>query len=62
MRRTEKKLMLLNRSAISTAVLLALYGGSFGAAHAQEGADSAATASAASNAPRWEPAGNLLPY
>jgi iron complex outermembrane receptor protein len=47
MRLTEKKLMLLNRSAISTAVLLALYGGSIGAAHAQEGTDtgSAATAS-----------------
>jgi iron complex outermembrane receptor protein len=44
MRRTEKKLMLLNRSAISTAVLLALYGASVGVAHAQEGADSGSAA------------------
>jgi iron complex outermembrane receptor protein len=52
MRRTEKKQMLLNRSAISTAVLMAIYGASIGAAHAQEGADtgSAATATAAPSA------------
>jgi iron complex outermembrane receptor protein len=51
MRRTENKLMLLNRSALSTAVLLALYGGSFGAAHAQEGADSAAVTATAAATP-----------
>jgi len=45
MRLTEKK-MLLNRSAISTAVLLAIYGGGIGVAHAQEGADNGATAAA----------------
>ena len=46
MRLTEKKLMLLNRSAISTAVLLALYGGSLGVAHAQENTNAGAAASA----------------
>jgi iron complex outermembrane receptor protein len=40
-------MMLLNRSAVSTAVLLALYGSSFGVAHAQEGADTTAAAPAA---------------
>ena len=50
MRRTENKLMLLNRSAISTAVLLALYGAAVGVAHAQEGADAAASAAPAANA------------
>jgi iron complex outermembrane receptor protein len=44
MRLTEKKLKLLNRSAISTAVLLAIYGGPMGVAHSQEGADTASTA------------------
>jgi iron complex outermembrane receptor protein len=44
MRLTEKKVKLLNRSAISTAVLLAIYGGSMGVAHSQEGADPASTA------------------
>jgi iron complex outermembrane recepter protein len=47
MRRTEKKLMLLNRSAISTAVLLALYGSAAGVAHAQEDAAAGAAATAA---------------
>lgn len=47
MRRTENRLMLLNRSAISTAVLLALYGAAVGVAHAQEGADAANAAPAA---------------
>jgi iron complex outermembrane receptor protein len=47
MRRTEKKLMLLNRSAISTAVLLALYGSAAGVAHAQEDTGTGATATAA---------------
>jgi iron complex outermembrane receptor protein len=44
MRLTEQKLKLLNRSAISTAVLLAIYGGSMGVAHSQEGAGAASTA------------------
>ncbi|MCS0589994.1 TonB-dependent receptor [Massilia norwichensis] len=50
MRLTEKK-MLLNRSAISTAVLLAIYGGAIGIAHAQEGADNGAAAAAPATAP-----------
>jgi iron complex outermembrane receptor protein len=44
MRLTEKNLKLLNRSAMSTAVLLALSGGTIGAAHAQEAADAAPAA------------------
>ncbi|MGB9109537.1 MAG: TonB-dependent receptor [Telluria sp.] len=52
MRLTEKKLLRLNRSAMSTAVLLALYSGALVAAHAQEGADSgSAAATAATSAP-----------
>lgn len=46
MRLTKKKATLLNRSAISTAVLLAMYGGPMGVAHSQEGADTASTAAA----------------
>ncbi|MEW6761704.1 MAG: TonB-dependent receptor [Pseudomonadota bacterium] len=38
MRLTEKNLKLLNRTAISTAVLLAIYGGPMEAAHAQDSA------------------------
>ncbi len=38
MRLTQKNLKLLNRTAISTAVLLAIYGGPMQAAHAQESA------------------------
>jgi iron complex outermembrane receptor protein len=51
MRLTEKKVKLLNRSAISTAVLLAIYGGSMGVAHSQEGAgaDSTPTSSVTSS-------------
>jgi iron complex outermembrane receptor protein len=56
MRVTEKKLLRLNRSAMSTAVLLALYGGALGAAHAQEGAD---TGSAAATAAPAAPADNM---
>jgi iron complex outermembrane receptor protein len=48
MRLTEKKLKLLNRSAISTAVLLAMSGGTIGVAHAQEGAADSAPAATAS--------------
>jgi iron complex outermembrane receptor protein len=50
MRLTEKNLKLLNRTAISTAVLLAISGGSIGVAHAQEGA-ATAPAAAASDGP-----------
>jgi iron complex outermembrane receptor protein len=49
MRRTENKLMLLNRSAISTAVLLAIYGSAFGVAHAQEGTATGAAATASTD-------------
>ena len=48
---TNKKTKLLNRTAMSTAVLLALYGGTFGMAQAQEtqaGADANATTAASS--------------
>jgi iron complex outermembrane receptor protein len=58
MRLTEKKLLRLNRSAISTAVLLALYGGALGAAHAQEGADTGSAAAATTAAPS-APADNI---
>jgi iron complex outermembrane receptor protein len=50
MRVSNKKLALLNRSAISTAVLLAIYGGPITVAHSQEtqdGTGAAATAAAA---------------
>jgi iron complex outermembrane receptor protein len=51
MRVSNKKLALLNRSAISTAVLLAIYGGPITVAHSQETQDStgAATAAAATD-------------
>jgi iron complex outermembrane receptor protein len=58
MRLTEKKLLRLNRSAMSTAVLLALYGGALGAAHAQEGADTGSAAATATAAPA-APADNM---
>jgi iron complex outermembrane receptor protein len=58
MRVTEKKLLRLNRSAMSTAVLLALYGGALGAAHAQEGADTGSAAATATAAPA-APAGDM---
>jgi iron complex outermembrane receptor protein len=58
MRVTEKKLLRLNRSAMSTAVLLALYGGALGAAHAQEGADTGSAAATATAAPA-APADNM---
>jgi iron complex outermembrane receptor protein len=51
MRLTEKKLKLLNRSAMSTAVLLAIYGGAMGVAHSQEGAGADSTAASATAAP-----------
>ncbi|MGZ5200738.1 MAG: TonB-dependent receptor [Telluria sp.] len=44
MRLSNNKTMLLNRSAISAAVLLAISGGSMSAAHAQEGATAAPAA------------------
>jgi len=44
MRINSKKLNLLNRSALSTAALLALYGGVPGTGHAQDGADTASAA------------------
>jgi iron complex outermembrane receptor protein len=52
MRLTEKNMKLLNRTAISTAVLLAIYGGPMGVAHSQEGAgdQAAATSTAGSTA------------
>jgi iron complex outermembrane receptor protein len=50
MRLTEKKLKLLNRSAVSTAVLLAIYGGSMGVAHSQEGAGAGTAAAAGATA------------
>ncbi|VXA99729.1 TonB-dependent receptor [Massilia sp. 9I] len=48
MRLTKKNLKMFNRSAMSTAVLLAIYGAPMGAVHAQESTDSAATNGAAS--------------
>jgi iron complex outermembrane receptor protein len=59
MRLTEKKLKLLNRSAISTAVLLAIYGGSMGVAHSQEGADTASTAASTAAATDATTDGNV---
>jgi iron complex outermembrane receptor protein len=44
MRPSNKKTKLMNRSIISTAVLMALYGGNMGVGYAQEGADAAPAA------------------
>jgi len=50
MRVSNKKLALLNRSAISTAVLLAIYGGPVGIAHAQQTQEAQASSDAAAPA------------
>jgi iron complex outermembrane receptor protein len=49
MRVSNKKLALLNRSAISTAVLLAIYGAPIGVAHSQETQDAQAASGAAAS-------------